>query len=260
MITEEQYQALPEETRSIYSETEDGFTIKPPANDDLSGLKSNQAQLIKEKKDLKERLKVLEEDNDAALQTKLEEQGQYKELMLANQKSFDTKLAASVEAQEHAESALSNLVLDTALDQLAASLSDSPDLIKPHIKNRLRTSKVDGNVQIEVLDASGNLSLNTLDELKVEFENSESYQPLLKARGSKGSGTQVTDQKHHSEYEKYFDPKSTTYDLAKQIELKVEDKEQYDALTKKYNLDDIFSIIAQGQGAKRGTTQPGRPR
>jgi hypothetical protein len=81
---------------------------------------------------------------------------------------------------------LQKLLVDNAATELAASLSQSPSLILPHIKARLTLEEVDGEVKVRVLDKDGKPSASSLDDLKKEFFANKDFAPILVA--SKGSG------------------------------------------------------------------------
>ena len=69
------------------------------------------------------------------------------------------------------------------------SIKGSAIALLPHIQNRLSLEQgEDGKQNIRVLDADGNKTAMTLDDLKQEFRSNEAFKPLIAANGASGSG------------------------------------------------------------------------
>ena len=81
------------------------------------------------------------------------------------------------------------MLVDNKALAIAAELSDSPDLILPHIKSRLTVNQgEDGQFTTAVLDAQGKLSATTIEELAQEFRSNEKFAPAIRAGKSSGGG------------------------------------------------------------------------
>lgn len=81
---------------------------------------------------------------------------------------------------------LNNILVDNVALQLASKLSDSPDLLLPHIRPRLRAEIVDGKATTRVVDKDNSLSALTVEDLEKEIGANPIFAPIIK--GSKASG------------------------------------------------------------------------
>ncbi len=79
------------------------------------------------------------------------------------------------------------MCVDDVSSAVARDLSDSPDVLTPHIKSRLMVEMEGGKAKTRIKDAEGNPSALTLDELKNEFRSNASFAAVIK--GSEGSGS-----------------------------------------------------------------------
>lgn len=82
---------------------------------------------------------------------------------------------------------ISRLTSSAVADRLISELTDYPDLMRASVMQRLKTVMENGKSVVKVLDADGDESSMTVDELKAEFELDKRFAPIL--RGSKGSGS-----------------------------------------------------------------------
>lgn len=82
---------------------------------------------------------------------------------------------------------INRLTSEAQAVKLATELTDSPNLLLPHIKSRLVTEIVDGKAVVKVRDADGDVGLMTIEDLHKEFSSNKEYSPIL--RGSQGSGS-----------------------------------------------------------------------
>lgn len=104
--------------------------------------------------------------------------------------SWRTKLEkkeAEFNAQISARDAsLKSLLVDNVAQALAAKISNSPELILPHIQRRLTTELDNGKFITRVLDADGKPSALSIEELQKEFTSDKRFAPII--IGSKASG------------------------------------------------------------------------
>ncbi len=244
-VTPEELAELPAEIQALY---ENGKLLieTPPVAPELEGLQANNAAILEEKRALKAKLQTLENQNTQAEQDTLKSQGRFDELLLAKTKEFETKLNEAHESEHSAIELLKSTKLDAAISELALSLSDNAMLIEPHLRARLRVTDTG---EVEVLDSTGELSAMKIPALREEFENSETFAPLLKLRGSAGAGAK-TPENNGTDNSIYFDPESQDYSYEKQEQIKKESPELFKELSKKYN-EDIFDTFARGQSKIR---------
>lgn len=105
--------------------------------------------------------------------------------------SYDKKIADLTESHTKAIGArdgqLQTLLVDNVAIGLASKISNSPKVILPHIKARLKVEQTaDGQFVTRVLDGTGAPSAFTVDDLEKEILANKEFAPIL--TGSKGSG------------------------------------------------------------------------
>lgn len=247
MITTEQYQSIPNETKSLYKETNDGYILSSISNDEVLGLKNNKDNLIQEKRDLKEKLDALEAQVSEEQQHKLEEQGNYKTLLETTKADFEDKLQKEQERSQSFKEQLQSNIMTSTLLELTDKLTDNPSLLSPHLQTRLL---INDDNQLVILDADGNTTSNTIDSLVTEFRESETFKPLVKQEhvpmGSGATPPEAGSQNIgiHSELDKFFNPTSSEFNLGRQVQIKTENPEAYELLYQKYNsVGNIFDIF-----------------
>lgn len=81
---------------------------------------------------------------------------------------------------------LQKILVENIANRMAGEISAAPDLIMPHIKNRLTTELVDGEYVTRVLDKEGKPSALSIEELQKEFTGDKRFALIIK--GSKASG------------------------------------------------------------------------
>lgn len=82
---------------------------------------------------------------------------------------------------------LEGLLVDNVASSVASKISTAPDVILPHIRQRLKAETgEDGKASTRVLDKNGQPSAMTVEELAQEFVANPSFSAII--IGSKGSG------------------------------------------------------------------------
>jgi len=112
------------------------------------------------------------------------------------EKSWQAKLAdtekALTEKLSKKDAYLKNTLVDSVAQQIASKISTSPALIMPHIKARL-IADLDGDTpSTKVLDANGQLSALTIEELQNEFVTNPDFGAII--IGSKATGSRAPSQ------------------------------------------------------------------
>jgi hypothetical protein len=104
--------------------------------------------------------------------------------------SWKTKLekreAELVSERDSALGTLRTLLVDNVAQLVATKISNSPDLILPHIKARLTTEKTSEGYITRVLDAAGKPSALSIEELQKELTTDKRFSAII--IGSKASG------------------------------------------------------------------------
>lgn len=121
--------------------------------------------------------------------TELEDTNRQKGGMAALEQSWKDKLAKA--NSDHAtelskrDAQINKLLVDNVADSMAAELSDAPELLGDIIRKRLTVK--DG--QTRVLDANGELSATTLEELREEFKGNKKYAAIIRGSQANGGGS-----------------------------------------------------------------------
>lgn len=155
----------------------------------LEALQANQDKLMTEAKNAKESKRLADEEKTAEALTaseKLEaknlENGNFKELHNSAMKKLDLLSAEN----ESLKSSSDDRLRSSAATKLSAKLADgdNQDLISKFVMDRLKIEEG----EVKVLDASGGLTISTLEDLENEFKNDPKFSALLKGNGSSGGG------------------------------------------------------------------------
>lgn len=193
-LTLDSIEGLPTDIAKEYIEQDDG-TFKL----DLEGLEDTGA-LKRAKEHEKNRRKEAERKTEE-LQTKLEAlEDQLGELDAPGKNRQDDVLRRKLEAkiteltgqltnrEKELFGEITRLTSTAQADRLANDLSDSPNLLRPHIAARLRTEIENGKAVVKVLDSDGEVGIMTLEDLKKEFMSNKEFAPLIRAGKGSGSG------------------------------------------------------------------------
>lgn len=86
------------------------------------------------------------------------------------------------------QSQLESQMVDNQALNLANQLSDTPALIMPHIKSRLRAQEIDGRWRLTVVDVMGNPTATTPDELVEQMRGDKQFAPLVRGTRAGGGG------------------------------------------------------------------------
>lgn len=90
---------------------------------------------------------------------------------------------------ESLNSEVNRLLVENVSSSLASELSDTPRVLEPHIRSRLRAEKgEDGKFKTVVLDENGEVSSSSLDDLRSELQGNSDFAGVIKASDGSGSG------------------------------------------------------------------------
>lgn len=172
---------------ALYEEREGKYYLQLEGYEDPAALKRA--------KDHEKRLRKDAEDAARGLQTKIDELTEELEEAKKKKGKNDTDaLEQSYKDKieklktDHAtelgkrEAQISKLLVDNVAETMAAELSDAPELLSDIIRKRL----VAKNGETRVLDANGELSATSVDELREEVRSNKKYAAII--RGSQASG------------------------------------------------------------------------
>lgn len=204
-VTTEDYAKLDKATKVFYVEKDDGFVLDLEGEEDTGALKRAKDREVEarklavaEAKALKARLDELEgadarkelEEAKTRLKELTETSAKTKKDLTTLEKSWEERVNA-VKTESEAKLAEANSyiklnLVDNAALQLAQKISTAPGLILPHIKQRLLADMAEGKFQTRILDANGQPSAMTLDDLGKEFVANKEFSAIMIA--SKASG------------------------------------------------------------------------
>jgi hypothetical protein len=189
------YDTLPADIKKEYKQEGEDFILDVEDADslptfgtlkaDLGRAKTNEvAQHNKTKAELevaKARVIELEEgDKTRTNDTKAIEDRHKKALEAANKTAAEEKLKL--------ENQLSGILVDGEALRLAAELSDTPAVLVPHIKARLKADLTGEKPVTVVLDANGEPSGKKIEDLKKDFIANKDFSRIITASKASGSG------------------------------------------------------------------------
>lgn len=111
----------------------------------------------------------------------------------ALEEDYQKKLAASEARLKSLEDAAEAAKVDTVVSSAIKPLRDlftTPSLVSDYLKSRVRGEVVDGETIVRVVDPSGKMTANSVEDLKKEILANEEFKGILV--GSKGSGGGAT--------------------------------------------------------------------
>lgn len=228
-ITKEEYDALDDSAKALYSEKGEGWQLAVEGAPDAEGLQRKNEELLKEKakwREEREAAEKLAKQKDDEAKKLADEQARKKGDIEALEKSWQDKMTAREQellAQINAkDESLRTLLVDNVAQSLATKLAgDSAAILTPHIKSRLVVE--DGKTR--VIDADGNPSALTLEDLEKEFKNNKLFAPVVIGSRASGTGGKGGPSIARGEGKKWND-----YTEAERIQLFKEDPEAFKAL------------------------------
>ena len=172
------------------TETKEVPSVTP---EELESLKESIAKLEAKNRELAEEKSKAKQAAEQAAMERAKKDGDLESL----EKSWAEKVKAT-EAEltgklQQYEQMMTDITSGSEARKLAADLAlpGHADLLLPHIKGRLKTEVRDGKPVVKVLDAEGNPSAMSIDDLRKEIKANELFAPILsgsKANGAGGAG------------------------------------------------------------------------
>ncbi|WP_241646885.1 hypothetical protein [Rosenbergiella metrosideri] len=184
-ITSEEFAQLEESQQGFYTQSGEVYQLAVeglPQGEDVTGLKAQLDTLLTEKKAEQAKRRQAEEEKAREEAERLAAEGNYKQL-------FESSQSATAEWQQKYQ-ALQQQVEQSSINQtaikLATDIADgaNAEILSEFVTRRLKL--VDG--QVRVTDASGNLTVSTVDQLKQEFTNDPRWSALIRGSQANGGG------------------------------------------------------------------------
>ncbi len=189
-LSKEEFDKLSDDFKKEYKAEGEEYVLTVEGLEDNGALK--RAKDYEKEKRQKAEAKLREtEDKVVELEDKVTElQGSAPDTKKLEE-SWKQKLDKVIKEKDEANAVLvkeiERMCVDDVSSSVARDLSDSPDVLTPHIKSRLMVEMEGGKAKTRIKDADGNPSALTLDELKTEFRSNASFAAVIK--GSEGSGS-----------------------------------------------------------------------
>lgn len=174
---------------------------------EVDGLKKNQAEALKEAKAAKARLaafdgvdpeefKRLKQASEDAERKRLAGEGDFKALEQQLIKKYESEIEKERGVSSRYRGSLEEYLIDAEAMRELAQHSDSPGLLLPHVKSRMKVVEQDGRFTARIVDDHGNVRIGkgqgsapmTLSELMDEMKQDKTFAPAFRGSGSSGGG------------------------------------------------------------------------
>ncbi len=184
-LSKENFEALDESVKGLYVVEGEGYTLGVdglPEVEDVTGLKSTIAKLKDEKTAGQRRAQEAADEAARIAREKATKANDFEALY----KSSEAEREKTANAMKELQGSITSEKLNTAALKLAGTVADKSNakLLSTFIKPRL--SIIDG--ETKVLDAAGQPTVSTQEDLMKEFAASGDYDSLLRGNQSGGGG------------------------------------------------------------------------
>lgn len=191
-ISKAEWGVLDPMIQALYVATDSGYSLDLE-DDDVGPLKRAKDREVERRKEAEKRLREYEEELEkfrALEESKESEKAKKAGDIEAIEKSWQDKyerLKTTKEKEvERYKQHLTHTLVDKTAAEIAAEISVSPRIMERFVRDRLMAD-FDGDVpKTRVLDADGNPSALTVDELKQEFLQNEEFSSILVASRASG--------------------------------------------------------------------------
>ena len=183
---------LEDQVKSLYEEREGKFHLAVDGYEDPAALKRAKDHEKRARQDAEQKVRDLETQL-AELNERVSELGDDKHRKKGDTASLEQSYKDKIDRikQDHEKELskrdvqISKLLVDNVAETMAAELSDAPELLSEIIRKRL--SVKDGETR--VLDANGELSATTVEELREEFRANKKYAAVIRGSQANGGGS-----------------------------------------------------------------------
>ncbi len=133
---------------------------------------------------------------EEAERKRLASEGDFKSLEKQLVEKYEGEIGKEREVGKKYLTAMERYMIDAAAATELAKHSDSPKLLLPHIKSRMKVIEQDGEFHARIVDDSGNVRIGkgqgsapmTLSELVEEMKQDKEFAPAFRGTGSSGGG------------------------------------------------------------------------
>ncbi|WP_047711314.1 hypothetical protein [Pseudomonas lactis] len=186
LIDKAAYDALEPSLQAFYKAQGESYVLSveglPSGSEDLEGLKRQNQTLLDEAKEAKRLRREAEEARTQQERDAAKARGDFEQLYanseqaLAAERTRLAELTTSIERRD----------LSAAASKIATGIADgeNAEILAEFVERRLKI--VEG--QVKVTDASGNLTIATLEDLAKEFQQAPRYASLVRGTQANGGG------------------------------------------------------------------------
>ena len=185
-ISKAEYEALDAAMQALYKAMGDNFVLSveglPAGGEDLEGLKRQNQTLLDEAKEAKRLKREADEKLEREKLDAAKAKGDFEQLYASSEQALAaerTRLAELTQSIERRD-------LTSAASKVSNSIADgeNAEILAEFVGRRLKI--VEG--QVKVTDASGNLTIATLEDLAKEFQQAPRYASLVRGTQANGGG------------------------------------------------------------------------
>lgn len=185
LIDKAAFDALEPALQALYKAQGDNYVLVVeglPQTEDVEGLKRQNQTLLDEAKAAKQRARDAEQQREQQAVEAAKAKGDYESLYTSSEQA----LAAERQKLADLQNGIEKRDLSGAASKVASQIADGPnaEILAEFLERRLRI--VDG--QVRVTDASGNLTVSTLEDLGKEFQKEPRYASLVRGSQANGGG------------------------------------------------------------------------
>lgn len=185
LIDKAAFEALDPSLQAFYKVQGENYVLAVeglPQNEDVEGLKRQNQTLLDEAKAAKQRARDAEQQREQQAVEAAKAKGDYESLYASSEQA----LAAERQKLADLQGGIEKRDLSGAASKVAALIADGPnaEILAEFLERRLRI--VDG--QVRVTDASGTLTVSTLEDLGKEFQKEPRYASLVRGSQANGGG------------------------------------------------------------------------
>lgn len=187
-ITKEEFDKLPADIQTEYSEKDGTYVLDVSGIEDTGALKRAKDRESQMRKDAEKALREAQAELDKLNEGDARKKGDIETLEKAWQGKLDSQKSEYETKLGNRDKFIRESLVDNVAHTLANKISDSPALIIPHIKARL-TADLDGETPTtKILDATGKVSEMSVEDLEKEFVANKDFSAIIRASKASGGG------------------------------------------------------------------------
>lgn len=189
------FDKLSAEIKAEYVEKDGEYVLDVDGDsneDEIGALRRAKDREAQARKDAEKKAREVQEKLDELDTNDAKKNGDIEALEKKWQKDKDDAVAEVQGKLDRATAYVTDQLVDAQAQAMAAEISTSPALIKPHIRSRLQADIgdwADGHTpSTVVLDAQGQATKTDLDGLKKELVDNKDFAPIIRASKASGGG------------------------------------------------------------------------